>query len=112
MPEIRPGDGGFWCVHPLATRGDGAGVPPSRGKDGGEACCSFRAAEKEGLVGQPSSSADSCVFRWFCSIHPIRRIVVPAKDNKGRRWGRLTVGQQGYPDRYVSVMAARKISGE
>lgn len=58
--ETRVAGGGFWCVQPLATRGDGAGVPPSRGKDGGAACCSFMAAEKEGVVDKSSSSAESC----------------------------------------------------
>lgn len=58
--EMRSGGGGFRCVQPLATRGDGAGVPPPRGKAGGAACCSCMAAEKDGLVEKSSSSADNC----------------------------------------------------
>lgn len=52
--------GGDSCVQPRVTRGDGAGGPPSRGKAGGAA---EKAAEKEGLVANPSSSADSFVRR-------------------------------------------------
>lgn len=72
MGEVRLADGGFLCVQPLATRGDGAGVPPPRGKDGGAACCSFMASEKEGLVEKSSSSAASCCcFDATCFV-PVR----------------------------------------